>query len=366
MLELIAINLRRRWARTLLTAMGIAVGVGTIVALLSLTAGLQQAASGLIDLGKGNIGIFQRDVADPTASALPQTLVREVAATPGVVEASPMQLVTDAVPDDASAIVFGVEPGGFVAGLDVLVSGRAPRGNEAMVGEELASRLGIGPGDRLRLGGMEIPVVGIYHSGVSFQDSGVTVPLPLAQRLSGRPGQVTTIAAKLAPEARLADVTAEIQRRIPGTTAIGDPDELDRADANTRLIDKAVIVIVVLALIIGGISVTNTMLMAVLERQRELGVLAAVGWSPRQIAMLVFGEGVGVSLLGAGLGLALGIALSELIVRALSASAFVAPEITAWGLGRGLLVGVAIGVVGGLYPAWRVSRLRPAEALTRE
>jgi ABC-type antimicrobial peptide transport system permease subunit len=52
-------------------------------------------------------------------------------------------------------------------------------------------------------------------------------------------------------------------------------------------------------------------------------------------------------------------------VKALSAQAFVSPHITAWGLGRGCLVGVAIGVLGGLYPAWRVTRLMPAESLAR-
>jgi putative ABC transport system permease protein len=117
--------------------------------------------------------------------------------------------------------------------------------------------------------------------------------------------------------------------------------------------------------VIGGIAVTNTMIMAVLERQSEFGLLAAVGWSPRQVALLVFGEGVGVSLIGAGLGLGLGVGASELAVRALSASAFVTPDINAWGLGRGLIVGIAIGVLGGLYPAWRVTRLDPAQVLAR-
>ncbi|HEY1594109.1 MAG TPA: ABC transporter permease, partial [Thermoleophilaceae bacterium] len=94
-------------------------------------------------------------------------------------------------------------------------------------------------------------------------------------------------------------------------------------------------------------------------------LLSAVGWSRPRVAGLILGEGVGVSMLGAGLGLALGLALSSVAVKALSAQAFVTPHITAWGLGRGCLVGVAIGVLGGLYPAWRVTRLMPADSLAR-
>jgi putative ABC transport system permease protein len=103
----------------------------------------------------------------------------------------------------------------------------------------------------------------------------------------------------------------------------------------------------------------------VLERRSELALLAAIGWSPRQVAALVVGEGAGVGLLGAGLGILAGILVSRLVVNLLSAGGFVSPVLTPWGLGRGLLIGLAIGVLGGLYPAWRVSRRPPAELLGR-
>jgi putative ABC transport system permease protein len=124
-------------------------------------------------------------------------------------------------------------------------------------------------------------------------------------------------------------------------------------------------VIALLALVIGAIAVTNTMAMAVLQRRRELALLSAIGWSHRQIATLILGEGVVVGLLGAGTGLVIGVAASHLLVSLLAASDFVTPEVTAWGLGRGLLVGLAIGILGGLYPAWRVTRLPPAALLGR-
>jgi len=76
-------------------------------------------------------------------------------------------------------------------------------------------------------------------------------------------------------------------------------------------------------------------------------------------------EAIGVSVIGAGLGLALGIAAGETLPRLLSLLDVVEPHVTAWGLGRGLLVGIAIGVLGGIYPTWRVARMAPAGVLAR-
>ena len=144
---------------------------------------------------------------------------------------------------------------------------------------------------------------------------------------------------------------------------ITDPQQALRAGANSTLISKAILVIVVIALIVGAISVANTMAISIIERQGEIGLLSTVGWSPVRVASLVLGEGVAVSVIGAAAGLFFGVIGAGLLVRALGVSSYVSPAITAWGLGRGLLVGVGIGVLGGIYPAWRVTRMRPLKAL---
>jgi putative ABC transport system permease protein len=82
------------------------------------------------------------------------------------------------------------------------------------------------------------------------------------------------------------------------------------------------------------------------------------------VASLIFGEGVAVSMLGAAVGLFVGVIGGGLLARALGVSGYVSPSVTAWGLGRALLVGVAIGVLGGIYPAWRVARMTPLKALS--
>jgi putative ABC transport system permease protein len=113
------------------------------------------------------------------------------------------------------------------------------------------------------------------------------------------------------------------------------------------------------------VVVINTMAMAVIERRHEFGVLAAVGWSRARVARLILSESIAVSLAGTGVGLAVGVLASELLVKALAAAAFVLPAVTLWVVGRGLLAGFVLGVLGALSALWQVMRVPTLKALQR-
>src|SRR5262245_34769902 len=112
---LIASNLVRHKARTVATAIGIALGVGMIVALPSVGAGLKRTAGKLVHLGQADMGIFQSGVADPTASVLPTTMVDRLERRSDVEAATPLLLLVTAIKQDPAAIAFGAEPDGFFA-----------------------------------------------------------------------------------------------------------------------------------------------------------------------------------------------------------------------------------------------------------
>jgi putative ABC transport system permease protein len=365
-ISIILTNLRRRPARTLLTAAGIAVGVATIVALLSFTQGLRETAAGFVHLGGSDLGVFQADVSDPTASVLPESMVGRLERSRAVAQATPLLLIVEGIREEPSAIVFGAEEKGFFARQLVLVSGRRPtdESHEALIGDRLAAERGLVPGDRLSVKAKRYRVAGIYHSGILFEDSGAVLGLNEARALTSRQNEETSVAVRLTPGTHASSAARAIEHEFTGTQAIAEPGEALRAGANGTLISKAILVIVVIALIVGVIGVMNTMAMAISERQSELGLLSTVGWSPARVAALIFGEGVAVSVIGAGVGLLFGVIGADLLVKALGVSNYVSPSVTAWGLGRGLLVGVAIGVLGGLYPAWRVTRMTPLKALS--
>ena len=365
MLAMIKMNLLRRWGRTALTGLGVGVGVTTIVALLAVTGGLSRSAGDLAQLGRADFGVFQSGLADLTASSLPASVVPTIGALPGVAAASPIQIVAHAIRADSGVLVFGSEPRSFLTERLVLVSGQPPRGAEVFVGAGAATRLHTSAGGLLIIAGRAFAVAGIYRSGIALEDAGVVLPLAITQQLSRRPKEVSMVAISIAPGYREAQIETEIERAIPGTMALGDPSEVARVDTNSRVISKAAIIIAVLALLLGAVVVINTMAMAVIERRREFGVLAAIGWSRLRIARLILGETMAVSILGTTVGLGLGALASKLVVRALSAATFVSPNVSVWVLARGLLVGVALGVLGALFCVWQVMRMPLLRAINR-
>jgi putative ABC transport system permease protein len=359
-------SVRHRPLRAVLTALGTGLGIATIVALLAVADGARQTARQLINLGPADFGLFQKDAADPTTSVLPESLVPRLDRLPAVQAVDPMQLLVDAVHSSPGAILFGIQSNGFLAGRLVITGGRmfsAP--DEVVLGDTLAAQIHAQVGSVLKVGGRKLDVVGIDHVGIAFQDDGGFLPLSTAQAIDGDPDEATTLVAEAKATATRALAEREVSKSFQNLEVISDSQEATRAGANTQLIAKVTFVIAVLALIIGGIGVANTMLMSVLERRSEFALLSAVGWNGGRIAGLVMWEGVIVSMLGACIGLLVGTVGAQLLVNVLGASGLVSPDITAWGLGRGLLVGLLTGVLGGLYPAWRAAHVSPAQVLAQ-
>ena len=365
MAGLVFTNLARRKARAAATVLGIALGVATIVALLSVGSGLKRTAGELVHLGQADLGIFQSGVSDPTASVLPASLAPRLEKRADVAEATPLLLVIEGVRQEPAAVVFGAEPDGFFRRRLVVSEGRTGPGGPTgiLVGDKLANELKLRPGSKLQVKRRAFTVTGIYHSGVFFEDTGAILDLDTAQRLEHRGNDVTTVAVQLAGDVRHSVAKRSLKRALPGTQILGTADDAERAGANGQLVRNVVTIIAALALIVGGLGVTNTMAMAVLERRRELALLSAMGWQRLRVAILVLAEGVAVSLVGAGFGLLLGVVGAGLLNDALDVSAVVTPHVTPWTIGQGLLIGVAIGVLGGLYPAWRGTRGSAVELL---
>jgi putative ABC transport system permease protein len=303
-------------------------------------------------------------VADPTSSLLPVSLVGKLDSQPQVQQATPLLLIIEAIKPHPEAVVFGADPQGFFARRLVVVRGRQQLDPKSvMVGEHLANAMHLKPGDTLAIHRHKFTIAGIYHTGIFFEDGGAILDLKTAQKLEGRAGEATTIVVGFKPDVHHDAGVRQLKRQNPGITIIGNAGEAARAGANGQLIHNTVTIVAALALIVGGLGVLNTMAMAVLERRREIALLGAIGWRRFRLVVLVLTEGVVVSMGGAALGLLLGVIGARGLNDALGVSTVVTPEVTPWTLGKGLLIGFAIGVVGGLWPAWRGTGLDAAELL---
>jgi putative ABC transport system permease protein len=347
-------NLLRRAARTLFTAVGVGLGVALIVALLATIGGVHRTAGDLMRVGRADFGLFQADVSDFPRSLLPGSLADKVARDPGVAAVAKVKLLVV-----GGMLVFGLDPQEFAYRRLVVVDGvRAP----VMAGNHSGKHLGEG----VRLGGRSFTVEGIYHSGDRFEDLGIVLPLRVVEALAQRPGEITSIGVTVKLGADAKAVARRLEARYPGMAAITEPGQAIKVDTSTRLIVSTGWVVSLLALIVGGIAVTNTMAMSVFERTREIGILRAVGWSSARVGSMIVSESLCICLLALGVGCGLGVLAAQLFVGRSSLSGFISPTYTTSTFAWGLAYALGVGLVGALYPAWRAVRLAPVAALRHE
>ena len=347
-------NLLRRPARTFFTAVGVGLGVGLIVALLAITNGVHDTARDLMHVGRADFGLYQADVADFPRSLLPESLARGVARDPGVLRVAKVKLLVD-----QGTLVFGLDPNEFAFRRFVVV--RGARGT-VMAGDHSGKRVG----ETVRVAGRPFTVEGIYHSGDRFEDLGITLPLHVVEALARRPGEITSIGVTVKVGANVKTVAARLERRYPGVAAITEPGQAIKVDTSSRLIVTTGWIVSLLALIVGGISVTNTMAMSVYERTREIGILRAVGWSVLRIGLMIVSEAIGICLIALGVGLGLGVLAAQLFVGRTPLSGLISPSYSAGTFAWGLAFALGVGLAGALYPTWRAVRLAPVAALRHE
>jgi putative ABC transport system permease protein len=121
-----------------------------------------------------------------------------------------------------------------------------------------------------------------------------------------------------------------------------------------------------LALMIGTVGMVNTMLMSVLERTREIGVLRALGWKRRQVLLMILREALALGIVGGVAGIIMGFLLSWGITQIPFVGKMIQPSYQGSLFGQVVTIALVAGTIGGIYPAWRATRMRPVEALRYE
>jgi putative ABC transport system permease protein len=186
-----------------------------------------------------------------------------------------------------------------------------------------------------------------------------------AQAFAGRPRKVTLYLVTVKDPQQAETVAADVNREFPEVHAAlaGNFVESMPDIKNTNLFMG---VLSFLTILVGGVGVLNTMLMAVHERTREIGVLRAVGWDRRRVLVMIMKESVLLGMLGG----AAGIAFALFLARALDAIPMMAGMLSPrwqWDVfARAILVALTLGLIGGVYPAFRATRMQPVEALRYE
>ena len=360
-------NLWRRKTRTIISVTGIGIGVATLVMLGGMTKGLIAQLNGLAGSGgAGNITLMQAKVADMSLSALDERMVSQIQAMPGVKSVSPMLLGFVMTRDLPFLLIAGLDPNSSAMSHYQIVEGRGiARPNEVLLGKLAAQDNKLGIGDVMTLFDNRYRVVGIYETGIAYEDGSCLLALREAQRLFNRPRSVSFIFVDVTNPGQAEAMRGALQRRFPeaqvslSSQFAENTDSIDQMNAMT-------VAISLLALIVGGIVVANTMMMSIYERTREIGTLRALGWHKARILRQVLQESLLLCLVAVLFGAVSGVLFMAVLIRLPFAGAFLPAEWDAAIFIRSFAVALGVGLISGLYPAWRASRLQPVEALRYE
>ena len=379
-------NLTRRPVRTALTVLGLSVSVGSMIALLGISHNVEATVSEGFERRAIDLVVIQGGVADQLSSEIDERLVERVVKLEGVdaegVDIALVQLLELQRPSGSSdpAISIGWPASNFgFDDLEILKGRRLREGDQhkVMLGTTQADNLKKSVGDTIVLQTEPFEVVGIFKSFSVFENGAVILLLHEAQELSPlRKGTISgfSIRVKKAIEHPDADIEAVRQRILGMIDEKGKPLRLSaqtikeyvKTASHVQIVRAMSWMVSVIAMVIGIISMLDTMIMSVLERTQEIGILRAVGWPRSRVVKMVLLEAVMLSLSAATLGSLGAIALTYILTLFPKVNGFIesgiAPSVIAQGFGLTLL----IGLLGAAYPAVRAARLLPTEAIRHD
>ena len=385
-MKLALLSLLRRKVRSLVTALGVAVAVGTLFLLLCFQRGYQDGLKTELDRLGAHLIVVPKGCPYDAASIalhgaswpcyLKSAYLSEVEQTPKVLAAAPVLMNAffdektggQSVYCGVNEKILALRPGWrFSAG------GFPKEPGGILIGSELAKNRGWTLGQNVSLPGIENGVgeiVGVLAPTQGPDDLFVYLPLADAQRLFERPGALTHILVRLESPDDVDSVTGELRGCEAGLEMTVVPlahlfETIQGLVRATRLLLGC---IALSALLGAGAGVANTILMAVSERTREIGVLRAVGMTPGGVFALIWLETVALCVLGGLLGIGLALLAAsgtEAWLRGLlpyvPTDRLIAPSLSLSLLC--LAVGPVLGSLAALLPAFRAARLSPALAM---
>ena len=381
--------LRTNRLRSGLTMLGVMIGVAAVVVLVAIGAGARQEVVRQVEgLGSNLLLVFPGEASVSAAPATSRLSLADVDAVVRVVGDRDRVAVQVSSGEEVRAgtearftsvlgvlettqhvFVREIGRGGYLSRSDVDTARRV-----AVLGSAVAGQLfgDLDPvGRQVTIAGVRFRVVGVFAPvgqglGVDRDDQ-VHIPVTTAHRLLGT-GRIDAMAVKAPDRSTIGElgdrIVAELEQRHPDTrfSAVTQEEIIGVLGDILGILTWVLAAIAGISLLVGGVGVSNIMLVSVRERFREIGLRKAVGARPRDIGVQFLLEAVLLTSLGGVLGIALGVG-AAVTAAALSP---VPAAVTGWSMALAFGVSAAVGVIFGVAPANRAGRLDPVTALRTE
>ena len=359
-----------------MSIIGIAIGITTIVALGLITTGMEDSVQASLNDVGAEITVSNSSSVGTNTGLMDSSIVDEMKNRTGVIDAAGGLTVTEMNMDrlksrdsDTSSLattVVGLAPDKlYMMGIDKVDGKIYENGTrDAIVGAEYAEVNNVSIGDDITLQGKEFNVSGIFETGSPFVDSGIYVPLDTLQDITDTDG-VSRILVKTGEDVNDSAISDKIEEDYENFTTLTSEEISSIADDVLGILDTATLAVSALAIIVGAIGIINTMVMAVYERTKEIGVLKSVGWKSRKILTMILGETLVLTTLSGIVGSIFGILIPEVGLRLFNVTDFAlgySPKTFILAFG----ITIIVGIIGGIYPAYKASKLAPTEALRYE
>jgi len=380
-------ELSRRKLRTTLTIVGITIGIWALVVFSSMA----NQINALVGMGSE----FYADKITLTdgeafgTSPMRLTAADDIAAVDGVAAVDPKveifwesdPPVGFSVPDTINGLIPGADAGYESFALE-LATGRMlaveDDGNVVVLGSDLAREYNAAAGSAIEIRGESFEVIGTLQPTLTAPDTTGYIPLATAQQLYlddlpplvaeslNADELVNQVIAYPADGVDIAVVASRIEAAVENSATMTGAEFEESIGGTTMIFNAIIIGVAAISLIVGGLSVVNTMAMSVAERTREIGIKRAIGGSRGRIIRELVAEAGAIGLIGGLIGLGLGAIVVVLANEAGRSGGTVLFDLTPTTAAFALGFSTILGMLAGIVPAWSAARLDPVSALRYE
>ena len=387
-------ELSRRKLRTTLTILGITIGIWALVVFSSMAnkinalveGGSQYYADKIIVSDASNIGVglgtAPMDIAvadqirelDDVAAVDPQIqMLFDEQLEGGAAFGIPNLIIGGVAGADEGLEDFVIEPA-----QGRLLTPEDEGSRVTVIGSDMAQEFSVGEGDTLEMRGVDFEVVGVLQPTLTAPDTTALIPLAAAQELFigtlppavsealDADSLVSQIVVYPVEGADPTAVAAEIEATADNVTTLTGAEFDEQVGSSIAIFNAIIIGVAVISLVVGGLSVINTMAMSVAERTREIGIKRAIGGSRGRIIRALVAEAGLIGFIGGLVGLGLGALVVVLANEAGRESGTVLFELTPGTAIFALAFSTILGMIAGIIPAWSAARLDPVAALRYE